>query len=223
MHAGALSGMASSYHPETGGRYILGVAKPRFSAGHCGASSDASRLRHQEYRTLVKQLVTEGPRGGIAVPGRPNSAGARCGLRLACDGNSGRADLVASTGIWWRCGPLRGWTKVSTHFIAPHGRRLVQLLAPSAERETLRAGDAGLPLRQFSPRPLCGLARLATGAFSPLDRFMGAADYERVIADGARPPGHRARRRRRPDAPVQGPRLQPRGPRCSILRIGSSR
>ena len=32
-------------------------------------------------------------------------------------------------------------------------------------------------------------------------------------ASGARPPGDVARRRRRPHAPVEGPRLQPRGPR----------
>jgi len=30
-------------------------------------------------------------------------------------------------------------------------------------------------------RNLCDLELIATGAFSPLDRFMGKADYERVL------------------------------------------
>jgi sulfate adenylyltransferase len=35
----------------------------------------------------------------------------------------------------------------------------------------------------LSDRSICDLELLATGAFSPLDRFMGAADYERVLAE----------------------------------------
>jgi sulfate adenylyltransferase len=34
---------------------------------------------------------------------------------------------------------------------------------------------------QLSPRALCDLELLATGAFSPLDCFMGRADYLRVM------------------------------------------
>ena len=40
-----------------------------------------------------------------------------------------------------------------------------------------------LPSIQLSPRALCDLELLATGAFSPLDRFMGRADYLRVLAE----------------------------------------
>ncbi len=36
---------------------------------------------------------------------------------------------------------------------------------------------------QISARSLCDLELLATGAFSPLDRFMGKADYERVLTE----------------------------------------
>jgi sulfate adenylyltransferase len=35
----------------------------------------------------------------------------------------------------------------------------------------------------LSDRSICDLEMLATGAFSPLDRFMGAADYRRVVAE----------------------------------------
>ena len=35
----------------------------------------------------------------------------------------------------------------------------------------------------FSPRLLCDLELLSTGAFSPLDHFMGKADYTRVLED----------------------------------------
>ena len=35
----------------------------------------------------------------------------------------------------------------------------------------------------LSDRSICDLELLATGAFSPLDRFMGAADYARVVAE----------------------------------------
>ncbi len=40
-----------------------------------------------------------------------------------------------------------------------------------------------LPSLQLSERALCDLELLATGAFSPLDRFMGEGDYHRVIGE----------------------------------------
>jgi sulfate adenylyltransferase len=67
--------------------------------------------------------------------------------------------------------------------IAPYGGRLVNLIVSDEERSelTLRAKD--LPTLQLSPRSLCDIELLATGAFSPLDRFMGQADYERVLKE----------------------------------------
>ena len=38
-----------------------------------------------------------------------------------------------------------------------------------------------LPTLRLSDRAICDLELLATGAFSPLDRFMGAKDYARVV------------------------------------------
>jgi sulfate adenylyltransferase len=67
--------------------------------------------------------------------------------------------------------------------ISPYGAKLVNLLAPVPEQEEERARAANLPRVQLSLRNVCDLEMLATGAFSPLDRFMGRADYERVLAE----------------------------------------
>ena len=40
-----------------------------------------------------------------------------------------------------------------------------------------------LPTIHLSDRSICDFELLATGAFSPLDRFMGAADYRRVVEE----------------------------------------
>ncbi len=65
--------------------------------------------------------------------------------------------------------------------IAPYGGQLVNLLAAPAERTALLEQAYRLPAIQLSARALCDLELLATGGFSPLDRFMGKADYERVL------------------------------------------
>jgi sulfate adenylyltransferase len=43
---------------------------------------------------------------------------------------------------------------------------------------------------QLSERVACDLELLATGAFSPLDRFMGQADFQRVVAEMRLASGH---------------------------------
>src|SRR3954470_7997201 len=67
--------------------------------------------------------------------------------------------------------------------IEPYGGRLVSLSAGEDEREELRARAAGLPRLQLTPRNLCDLELIATGGFSPLARFMGRADYTRVLEE----------------------------------------
>lgn len=67
--------------------------------------------------------------------------------------------------------------------IPPYGGELVNLMAADEELEVLRARAAGLPRIQLSPRSLCDFELLVTGAFSPLDRFMARADYERVLEE----------------------------------------
>lgn len=71
---------------------------------------------------------------------------------------------------------------VSTHLIAPYGGKLVQLVVEDEkERQALWERAKHLPSVQLSPRTLCDLELLATGAFSPLDRFMGERDYMSVV------------------------------------------
>ena len=67
--------------------------------------------------------------------------------------------------------------------IAPYGGELIDLLAPPDEADELRKRAATLPVIRLSDRAVCDLELLATGAFSPLDRFMGSADYRRVLAE----------------------------------------
>jgi sulfate adenylyltransferase len=64
----------------------------------------------------------------------------------------------------------------------PYGSRLVNLVVEDAgERAAVKERASSLPSVQISPRSLCDLELLATGAFSPLDRFMGQDDYRRVV------------------------------------------
>jgi sulfate adenylyltransferase len=67
--------------------------------------------------------------------------------------------------------------------ISPYGGKLVNLVVSGEEREELLAKATKLPSVQISARSLCDLELLATGAFSPLDRFMCQADYERVLTE----------------------------------------
>ncbi len=69
------------------------------------------------------------------------------------------------------------------NLITPYGGKLVNLLVEGEEREELLARSSRLPSVQISARALCDLELLATGAFSPLDRFMRKADYERVLTE----------------------------------------
>lgn len=67
--------------------------------------------------------------------------------------------------------------------ISPYGGKLVNLVVSGEEREELLERSKRLPSIQISARSLCDLELLATGAFSPLDRFMRKADYERVLTE----------------------------------------
>lgn len=74
-------------------------------------------------------------------------------------------------------------TKTRTELISPFGSKLINLLAEGEEKLSLIEESKHLPSVQISPRSVCDLELLATGAFSPLNRFMGKEDYERVLTE----------------------------------------
>jgi sulfate adenylyltransferase len=65
--------------------------------------------------------------------------------------------------------------------ISPYGGQLVNLCGADCDQDALRAYAATLPSIQLTERELCDLELIITGGFSPLDRFMGAADLRRVM------------------------------------------
>src|SRR5437867_3133795 len=67
--------------------------------------------------------------------------------------------------------------------IPPYGGSLVDLSVPAEAIEDLRAEAGSLKSVQLSERSVCDLEMMATGAFSPLDRFMGSEDYRRVLEE----------------------------------------
>ncbi|MCJ7537139.1 MAG: bifunctional sulfate adenylyltransferase/adenylylsulfate kinase [Anaerolineales bacterium] len=73
--------------------------------------------------------------------------------------------------------------KQQAELISAYGGTLVDLVVQGEEREELLDKSSRLPSLQISQRALCDLELLATGAFSPLDRFMGKSDYERVLTE----------------------------------------
>jgi sulfate adenylyltransferase len=67
--------------------------------------------------------------------------------------------------------------------IPPYGGELVNLVVTGPEREALREQANHYPSIQISDRALHDLELLAVGGYSPLDRFMGKADYQRVLTE----------------------------------------
>jgi sulfate adenylyltransferase len=74
-------------------------------------------------------------------------------------------------------------TSAATTLIPPYGGRLVDLMVPAAALGDARAYASTLPSLQISQRAVCDLELLASGAFSPLDRFMAEADFRGVLHD----------------------------------------
>lgn len=74
-------------------------------------------------------------------------------------------------------------TQKTDTLISPYGGQLIDLLVPAADLADVKAYAHRLPSIQISERAACDLELLATGAFSPLDRFMGQADFQHVLDD----------------------------------------
>ena len=78
-----------------------------------------------------------------------------------------------------------------TVMVGPYGGDLADLLAAAPEEaEALQARADRLPSVRLSNRAVCDLELLATGGFSPLDRFMGREDHDRVVSDMRLSDGH---------------------------------
>ena len=65
--------------------------------------------------------------------------------------------------------------------IAPHGGKLVNRVLVGEARAEALARAAELPKLALNARAMSDLELLAVGAFSPLDGFLGEADYRRVL------------------------------------------
>jgi sulfate adenylyltransferase len=74
--------------------------------------------------------------------------------------------------------------------ITPYGSALVDLLVPAAELDELRSYASRLPSLQISERSVCDLELLACGAFSPLDRFVGKEEHQRILDEMRLRSGH---------------------------------
>src|SRR6266480_1685149 len=71
---------------------------------------------------------------------------------------------------------------VTFELISPYGGQLIDLFVKEPADE-LRDYAGRLQSVQLSERQVCDLELMATGAFSPLDRFMGQADHKSVLHD----------------------------------------
>ncbi len=72
-------------------------------------------------------------------------------------------------------------TEKENTLIAPYGGHLVDLVVKGDERDKLIKKAGNYPTVRITPRQNHDLELLAVGAFSPLDRFMGRADYRSVL------------------------------------------
>jgi sulfate adenylyltransferase len=77
-----------------------------------------------------------------------------------------------------------------TFLISPCGGTLKDLFVSPQETADLKTYANTLPSVRLSPRAMCDLEMLASGAFSPLDRFMDRADYCRVLDEMRLAGGH---------------------------------
>jgi sulfate adenylyltransferase len=74
-------------------------------------------------------------------------------------------------------------TMSNSRLISPLGGALVDLIVPEAARPELRARAKRLPSVHVPERAAYDLELLATGGFSPLERFMPRADLSRVLEE----------------------------------------
>ena len=77
-----------------------------------------------------------------------------------------------------------------SNLIPPYGGKLVDLIVSHEESDQLNSYASRLPSVQLSERAVCDLELLASGGFSPLDRFVGREDYRRILDEMRLVNGH---------------------------------
>jgi len=80
-------------------------------------------------------------------------------------------------------GELTYMSNIKEILVSPYGGKLVKLLQTGEKRLELIEQANHYPSIQLSARALHDLELLASGGFSPLDRFMGNSDYQRVLTE----------------------------------------
>ena len=80
-------------------------------------------------------------------------------------------------------------SKTPVDLIPPYGGTLVDLCVSGDEAEELRDRATRLPSIQLSERSICDLEMMATGGFSPLDRFLGMEGHQGVLDEMRLPTG----------------------------------
>ncbi|MEE9212607.1 MAG: sulfate adenylyltransferase [Phycisphaeraceae bacterium] len=67
--------------------------------------------------------------------------------------------------------------------IAPHGGALVNRIVTADQADQLKDQAAALPVITLSAKQACDLEMIAIGAFSPLQGFVGKADFQSICKD----------------------------------------
>ena len=70
-----------------------------------------------------------------------------------------------------------------TTLISPHGGKLKENLLSDEEAQELKVKAADYPSWDLNERQLCDIEMILNGGFSPLNGFLGKADYDTVVKD----------------------------------------